>query len=191
MVVGTQGFYSSVLLPTVAIAMWFMLVWVVKEWLLARRGPRPASRAPVGKPRPIPFVIWGCLGVAAVAIVVGVMLLAFQWIQYEAERRGINDARHEMRTIDSCASTIFDSSSYRPVHVERAIAGGREKYDGFIATCTDKRCALYDPLQHRTQVVPLDQVIRFDTVQPEQVYWRGALEAGDKRSMSVEWWEWP
>ncbi|WP_096645221.1 hypothetical protein [Burkholderia ubonensis] len=186
MVVGVQGFYSSVLLPTVAIAMWFMLVWVVKEWLLARRGPRAPSRAPAGEPRTIPFVIWGCVGVAAAVILVGVVLLGFQWIQYEAERRGINDARHEMRTIDSCASSIFGSSSYRPVHVERAIAGGRENYDGFIATCTDKRCALYDPLQHRTQVVPLDQVIRFDTVQPEQVYWRGSSEVGTKSSAGTK-----
>ncbi|WP_174985346.1 hypothetical protein [Burkholderia lata] len=117
----------------------------------------------------------GLRGVAAAAVLVGLLLLGLQWIQYEAERRGINDARHEMRTIDSCASSIFDSSGYRPVHVERAIAGGRESYDGFIATCTDKRCALYDPLQHRTHVVPLDQVICFDTVPPEQVYWRGSL----------------
>lgn len=188
--VGVQGFYSSVLLPTVAIAMWFMLVWVVKEWLLARRGARAPSRAPTGEPRTIPFVIWGCVGVAAAVVLVGLVLLGFQWIQYEAERRGINDARHEMRAIDSCASSIFDSSSYRPVHVERAIAGGRENYGGFIATCTDKRCALYDPLQHRTHVVPLDQVIRFDTVQPEQVYWRGSSEAGTKSSVRTKRAEW-
>ncbi|RQT95183.1 hypothetical protein DF146_19170 [Burkholderia cenocepacia] len=190
MVVGVQGFYSSVLLPTVAIAMWFMLVWVGKEWLLARRGPRAPSRMPVGEPRTIPFVIWGCVGVAAAAVLVGLLLLGFQWIQYEAEQRGINDARHEMRTIDSCASSIFDSSGYRPVHVERAIAGGRESYDGFIATCTDKRCALYDPLQHRTHVVPLDQVIRFDTVLPEQVYWRGSSVAGTKSSVGTNGAEW-
>ncbi|KVT60058.1 hypothetical protein WK56_05845 [Burkholderia ubonensis] len=59
-------------------------------------------------------------------------------------------------------------------------AGGRETHDGFITTCTDKRCALYDPLQQRTQVVSLDQVIRFDTVQPEQVYWRESAGKGFK-----------
>ncbi|RQX88316.1 hypothetical protein DF111_12975 [Burkholderia stagnalis] len=60
------------------------------------------------------------------------------------------------------------------MHVERATTGGLEAYDGFITTCTDKRCALYDPRHHRTQVVPLDQLIRFDTVPAEHVYWRGS-----------------
>ena len=98
----------------------------------------------------------------------------------------MDDAHHEMRMIDNCERPVFDSPGYRPVHVERTIAGGRETYDGFITTCTDKRCALYDPLQHRTQVVPLDQVSRFDTVQPEQVYWRGSSEAGAKLSASTK-----
>lgn len=116
MVVGVQGFFESVLLPTVAISMW----------------------------------------------------------------RGEDDAQREMRMINNCVRSIFNSSDFRPVHVERAIAGGREPYDGFIATCTDKRCALYDPLQHRTQVVPLDQIIRFDTVRPEQVYWQGSSDVPPK-----------
>lgn len=180
MVVGVQGFFESVLLPTVAISMWFVLVWMVKEWLLKRYGSRTTSRAPTSEPRSIPFVIWGCFGVAAATAFVGVVLLGFQWIQYKAERRGEDDAQREMRMINNCVRSIFNSSDFRPVHVERAIAGGRETYDGFIATCTDKRCALYDPLQHRTQVVPLDQIIRFDTVRPEQVYWQGSSDVPPK-----------
>ncbi|AOI68748.1 hypothetical protein WI29_18045 [Burkholderia ubonensis] len=180
MVVGAQGFLKSVLLPTVAISMWVVLVWLATEWLLNRRGARASSRAPAGEPRSIPFVIRGCFGVAAATVLVAAVLLGFQWIQYEAQSRGMDDAQREMRMIASCGRPVFDSPGYRPVHVERAIAGGRETHDGFITTCTDKRCALYDPLQQRTQVVSLDQVIRFDTVQPEQVYWRESAGTGIK-----------
>ncbi|WP_157632986.1 hypothetical protein [Burkholderia ubonensis] len=186
MVVGTQGFLRSVLLPTVAISMWVVLVWLATEWLLTRRGARTSSRAPAGEPRSIPFVVRGCFGVAAGMVLVAVVLLGFQWVQYEAQSRGVDDAQREMHMIDSCGQPVFDSPGNRPVHVERAIAGGREAYDGFITTCTDKRCAVYDPLQQRTQVVSLDQVIRFDTVQPEQVYWRGLSEGGTKPSAGAK-----
>lgn len=169
LVVGTQGFLTSVLFPIVAIVMWFLLSWMVTEWLSSRRGPRTPSRR-VGDPKPIPFVVLGCFGVVGATVLLAVGLLGFQWIQYQAERRGVEDAQREIRDIEQCAQSVFRPVGYRPVHVERAIAGGRETYDGFIATCTDKRCALYDPRQHRTQVVPLDQLVRFDTVPAEQVY---------------------
>jgi len=172
MVVGTQGFLKSVLVPTVAIAMCFLLSWLATEWLLTRRGGRSQSRSSAGTIRPIPLVVLGCFGVTAAMLVVGFVLLGFQWIQFGAQSRGVDDAKREIREIESCAGRIFQSPGYRPVHVERITTGGREVYDGFIATCTDKRCALYDPLQRRTQVVPLDQLVRFDTVKPEQVYWR-------------------
>lgn len=71
MVVGVQGFFESVLLPTVAISMWFVLVWMVREWLLNRYGSRTTSRAPTSEPRSIPFVIWGCFGMAAATAFVG------------------------------------------------------------------------------------------------------------------------
>lgn len=181
MVVGAQGFFRSVLLPTVAIVIWFLLSWMVTDWLISRRRPRTAPHAPPANSRPIPFVIRGCFGIIAVLIFAGIVLLGFQWIEYEAQSQGVDDAQREMREIDNCARSIFRKPGYRPVHVERAIAGARETYDGFIVSCTDKRCALYDPLQHRTEVVSLDQLIRFDAVKPEQVYWQNSIAAGIKR----------
>lgn len=178
MLVGVQGFFARFFMPSALAPMAIAVIIVgIQDWqrrhatsptAIARSSPAPAM--PVG--------LRLCFGLAVAVIALGALLAFFQWIQREAGRLGLEDAQRQIHAMDNCARSVLNPPGYLPLHVERATSSGHEAYDGFAVACTEKRCALYDPSRQQTHVVPLDQLIRFDTVPPEHIYWHRFVEDG-------------
>ncbi|MDI9678675.1 hypothetical protein [Burkholderia cenocepacia] len=176
MLVGVQRFFARFFMPSgLAPLVIAAIIIGIHDW--QRR--RATSTTPVARPSSAPTMPVGvrqCLGLAVAVIALGVLLTFFQWIQREAARLGLADAQRQIHAIDNCSRSVLNSPGYLPLHVERTTSTGPESYDEFAVACTEKRCALYDPARQQTHVVPLDQLIRLDTVPPEHIYWHRRIE---------------
>ncbi|KWO61110.1 hypothetical protein [Burkholderia territorii] len=181
MLVGAEGFFASLLVQGAAVALLIATAWIAVDiWQTRRRGrvpPVAVTTTADANAEPMPMVVRGCFAVLFLLVAVAVVLLFLQWIQLDARARGARDARHELRAINGCSAAVLVGRAYQPVTVVRATPAGPEHYAGFNFSCSDTRCALYDPRRRRAEVVPLDQLLRFDTVPAEQVYWGAPADA--------------
>lgn len=175
--VGIHGFFPrlfinaallATLIATTSIGIHMCLRWRQRSVQVSARpvSPPPAESIPAS----ISIVHRLCSMVLIIATACMGVTFLIRWVQRDADRNGVNDARNVIRAMETCSPSVLDGQSYLPVQVTRATPAGNVDYIGFTVGCNDKRCALYDPARHRTQIVPLDNLVRFDTVAAEHVY---------------------
>jgi uncharacterized membrane protein len=173
--IALSNILSAIIFPAIAVAYVIALLIILarswKKW--TRRGTShqevstATSRRPSKQMSALEVTIVSFLSFLVAALIFMFMYFVLNKV---AAEQGRAKAEQEIRLQDSCNFKRINPHEFITVSVERLAANVRERYDGFLITCSPANCAVRDPQTGQVKIVPRDGIVHFDTVDTAEAY---------------------